>query len=179
MRKYDIDERCTFYFIVYDDDDMKRIQAWTDKKEYAKIYMDFHRCRNYKMKSITKRFDDMMNILNENYHDEINLYNISVRNDKDHKKGKETKIITVPLTSTEQLLINDESVSFMASRVDYSFINEAFHYLKDKYQKVLKTIYLKDVMEKVIYEKQSLFTNAVQVDELMILFRSFPDHFGK
>ena len=179
MRKYEVDERVTFYFVIFDDGDNNRIQAWSDKKDYAKLYMNFHQCKHYKLKSVTKRFDDMINILNENYHDEISLYNIRVKNKEGHKKGHESRLIMVPLTSTENLMIQDEETCLMASRVNYQYINEAFHYMKDKYQKVLKDIFLYDVMNKVIYEKQSKFTNGVEMDELMVLFKSFPDHFGK
>lgn len=107
------------------------------------------------------------------------MYNIRIKNNKNRKKGHESRMIYVPLTSTENMLIQDESVCFLASRIDYSYINETFHYLKKKYQQVLKDIYLYDVMNKVVYEKQSKFTNNVEIDDLMVLFRSFPDHFGK
>ncbi len=179
MRKYEVDERVTFYFVIFDDGDNNRIQAWSDNKDYAKMYMNFHQCKNYKLKAVTKRFDDMVTILNENYHDEIELCNIRIKNVENHKKGHESRMVMVPLTSTEHMLVDDESVCFMASRVDYQYINGAFHYLKDKYQRVLKDIFLYDVMNKVIYEKQSKFTNNVETDDLMVLFRSFPDHFGK
>ncbi len=178
MNNYDADDRVTVYFIVYNEFGEKIIRAWSDNKDYAKAYMDFHKCKNYKMKSLTDTWRNVVNIVNENINDEIELVNINVKNDKKHKLGQECKLMVVPITTTERILINDESVTFMATRVDYSFIEEAFYYLKDKHQKALKSIYLKNVMDKVIHEKQSKFTDYVQMDELKVLFRSFPEHFG-
>lgn len=178
MTTYDPNEECTFYFVIYNDSETKRIQAWTDVKDYAKFYIDFHQCPMHKLKTMTAQYKSIMPILNENLYDEISLVNLEVRNDKHHKKGHETKMITVPLTRTEGMLINDEAVSFMASRIDYSYIESTFYYLKNKYQRTLKDVYLYDVMNKVIHEKESLFTNTVQMDQLMIMFRSLSEHFG-
>ena len=70
------------------------------------------------------------------------------------------------------------SSTFLASRIDYGLINDAIPYMKKKYQNILQSVFLTDVIKKVIYSKNSNFTNSIQFDELMILFRSFPENFG-
>ena len=172
MKKYEEDDTMTCYFVVYDDDRSKIIRGWTDDKDLAKMYMDFHKCKHYKMKKVTNTFREVYHILEENINDEINIYNMNTR----AKKG--SKGITVPLTGTEHTLINEESNTFIASRVNYGYINDAFYYLKDKYQKALKHILLEDVMKNVVYSKHTKITLNLEIDDLMTLFLSLPDQFG-
>ena len=42
MKRYEEDDVMTCYFVVDDRGDCKTIRGWTDDKEYAKLYMDFH-----------------------------------------------------------------------------------------------------------------------------------------
>lgn len=177
MAKYDEDDIATFYFIVMlSDDDENRIIAWSDKKEMAEVYMEFHSCKKLKLKKKTDYLYRITEILNENIHDEINIYNINIGDPK--KKGR-VKSIQIPATETEFRFINEETNTFLASRVCYSYINEAFPYLKGKYQKALNNLFLRDVMGKVLHERNSKFIEEVQFDQLSVLYKCFSDRFGK
>lgn len=177
MKRYEEDDIMTCYFVIYDDGNIKIVRGWSDNKEYAQMYLDFHKCKHYRLKKMTDTCREVVKILEENYNDEIELYNLSIR-DKNGKKGELMKSIVVPMTNTEHTLVNEEINEFMASRINYGYINEAFYYLKSKYQKALKAIFLEDVMKKVVYEKHGKFVQQMQLDELMVLYRSLPDQFG-
>ena len=178
MKKYEPGDNVTFYFVIYNSGGTSQIRGWTDVKYLAEVYMEFHKCKYYSIKKVDDIFERVMDIINENANDEINLCNITVRN-ANHKKGKEeTKTLVVPMTDTELTFVNEEINTLLASRINYGFINEALYYLKDKWQKALKDIYLEDVMRKVVYEKYSTFISSIQLDELMVLYRSLPDQFG-
>ena len=179
MQKYDVDDVCTFYFVLLRNGDSINIQGWSDNKDLAKAYMEFHKCKLFNLKSRTDTFDNMCKILEENTNDEISLYNLTVKAPPDHKKGRETRVISVPLTFTEMNLVKSENMDFLGSRVNYSLLNEAIYYLKNKYLKALKDIYLHDVINHVIMQQQNRFTNEVSMDELLVLFHSYPDHFGE
>lgn len=174
MKRYEEDDNMTCYFII--DERNNIIRGWTDNKEYAKLYLDFHKCKYYKIKKITNTFREVLKIIEENSNDEISIYNINTRSNKKHESSKD---IAVPLTETEGMLINEEANTFLSSRVNYTFINEAFYYLKGKYQKALKSIMLEDVMKNVIYSKRSKIVLDLEIDELLVLFHSIPDQFGE
>lgn len=179
MAKYEEDDIATFYFIVFEPDnyrDENTIVAWSDDKRMAEVYMEFHHCDKLKLKKKTDYLYRITEILNENIHDEINIYNININ---DPKKPGRVKSIQIPATETEFRFINEETNTFLSSRICYSYINEAFPYLKNKYQKALTNIFLYDVMKKVLHERGSKFIEEVQFDQLMVLFTCFSDRFGK
>ncbi len=173
MKKYEPGDIITCYFVVYDDGEHKTIRGWTDNKEYAKIYMDFHHCKHYRIKKITDVSTAIYKIIEENINDEILLFNINT-------KGKNNKSVSmvIPMTNSEKTLVNEESNTLVASRVNYGYINEAMHYLTDKYQKALKMILLDEVIKSVVYSKESKILDRLEIDDLMVLFHSFPDQFG-
>lgn len=180
MAKYEPGDMVTFYFIVHDDGRNKDIRAWTDNKELAKLYLDFHMCKNFILKSSTKTIEEMAKITEENVHDEIKIHNIIVRNPDEHrKKGHETIIVSIPATEIERSMIDEECATFMLSHIRYSYLNTAIPYMKRKYQDALSSIFLNDVINKVCNERQSRITDSVRLDQLLILFRSLPDLFGK
>lgn len=173
MKRYEEDDVMTCYFVVDDRGDCKTIRGWTDDKEYAKLYMDFHKCKSYKLKKMTDTFREVVKVIEENANDEITIYNMNTKN----AKGK-SKAITVPLTETEHTLINEEANTFISSRVNYGYINEAYYYLKGKYRKGLKMILLEDIMKNVVYSKNTKLVLSLEIDDLMVLFHSLSDQFG-
>jgi len=177
MERYDRDDQVTIYFVIHDLGDRQQVQAWSDNKEYVKAYMEFHKCRNFKLKSMTDVMRNILPILDENTNDEISLYNLTVKN-PNHKRGKEAKYLVAPLTSTESMMINDEAKNFLLTRINYGYANEAFPYLKNKYQKALKDIFFEIIMKHIVYNTRNKLIEEFMLDELMILYESFPEHFG-
>lgn len=178
MARYEPGDIVTYHFIVYNDGRHKNIRAWTDNKDLAKMYMEFHQCKDFTIKSVTKRIEEISAITEENLHDEIRIHNILIRNTDKRKKGEETKIISIPATETECLFINDECSTFMLSRIRYSYLNTAIPYMKKKYRDGLESIFLQDIINKVCNERSSNISESVKLDQLMVLFRSLPEFFG-
>lgn len=180
MAKYESGDIVTYYFIIKEIDGNKMVQAWTDNKDLANAYIDFHGCRNFIMKKITGTIDDITKIINENINDEIKLFNVITRNrNKSRKDPDNTTTICIPATDFECRFIREEANTFMSSRINYGLINDAMPYLKKKYQNVLQSIFLTDVIRKVVYSQNVKFTQMVDYDSLMILLRSFPETFGE
>lgn len=179
MAKYEPGDIVTYYFIVYNDGDHKNIQAWTDNKDLAKFYMEFHSCKHLILKSLTKRIEEIAKILEENRNDEIRICNLMVRNSGKRKKGEETKLICVPVTETESLLIQEECSTFMASAVRYSYLNSAVPYLKSKYRRGLDDIFLSDIINSTCNTRSSKMIELIHLDQLLVLFRMLPHTFGK
>lgn len=179
MRKSPDDEM-TYYFVIIDDGNNQRIQAWSDKKDYVKYYMDFHKCDKMHLKKMHGLYSDIIPILEENFHDEIGMFNIFIRNsDPNRKKHQELKSMVIPATNTEIICVSDEIGSFMSSIIEYRWINEMFPYLKKKYQRSIYGCLLGPIMEKVIHEKASPITSSIQFDQVMVMASCFPDHFGQ
>lgn len=174
-KKYEHGDIATFYFVVISDKE-KRIQGWTDDKDLAKYYMDFHKCKRFILKEITRPIDEINKILEENLHDEIVICNIVVKS-KEKKKGFD--VIPIPATNTEILFINEEVNGFMTSYIDYGYLNQVIPYLDKEYQRALRDIFLSDIIKQVIHSKKSNIAMNIQYDQLSILFRSFPEYFGK
>jgi len=179
MAKYQPGDIVTYHFIIKEMNGDKIIQAWTDSKEIAKFYLDFHKCKYFRVKSLTKSIEEITKILEENWNDEIRIFNIITKNRTGKHKDEEFITISIPATETEMMFIREESSTFLASRINYGYINEAIPYMKKKYQDVLQSIFLTDVIRKVIYSHKVKFAQSIQFDELMILFRAFPENFGK
>ena len=76
MAKYQPGDIVTYYFIIKEFDGNKIIQGWTDNKELAKFYMDFHKCKKFKIKTITDSIEEINKIREENWNDEIKLFHI-------------------------------------------------------------------------------------------------------
>ena len=70
MAKYEEGDIVTYYFIIVEDGNDKRIQAWSDHKELVKYYMEFHKCKYYSIKKVDDIFERVMDIINENANDE-------------------------------------------------------------------------------------------------------------
>ena len=177
-RIYDDEDVITIYFVISKDDrGNKKIQGWTDEKECALSYMKFHKCKDFKITKRTSTFGKMIQLINENNNDEISLYNIETKSRHHKKYEPETTLMVVPMTETERIFVNEECKTLLATRIDYNYINNAIDFLKNKYIKVLEKIFLKDAMKKVIHNQQSVIDNF-KLDELLILYYSFPENFG-
>lgn len=177
--RYDDDDNVTFYFVVKIDKSNKSsvIQGWTDKKAIAEYYMQFHKCPLFKMKTMTDKFSSLITILEENNNDEIELFNVLIRNPKG-KPGKEFKYVSVPMTKTEYMFVNEESQDFMASAINYSFLDSAIPYLKPKYRRGVEQCLLSDVIRSTIHNKTSDIITEVGMDNIQILLQLFRENFG-
>lgn len=177
MYKYEDNDIATFYFVIREDKikHQKGVQAWTDEKDLAEYYLRFHNCPDFKLKDVTNKIEEINKILNENIHDEIGIYNITIRNPD---KPRKTKNIFIPATNNEMTFVNGECNSFVSSRVNYSFLNSAIPYLKDKYAKCMKNIFLTCIIDSEIHGKDIPILRDFKFDQLKMLYRSFPGNFG-
>lgn len=178
MAKYDEGDLATYYFVVNDDGNNKQIQGWTDNKALARYYMEFHNCKRFRLTSLTKPIEEIAKILEENNNDEIQIRNVLVRNPKG-KKGKNAKYIQIPVTGTESAFINEESAMFLASTQNYSYLDSAIPYLKKKYRDAIEAVFLSDVIKKVIHNQNPRSITEIELDQLSVLLKLFPDNFGK
>ena len=180
MKKYDGDDEVTMYFIIrrrkHADPEDAMIAAYSDNRALAEAYIEFHNCDIFKLKTIHEKFDNICKILNENPHDEIEIVNISVRDpDNPHK----SKLLAVPMTRTEQVLVNGESISLMATRINYSAISASMDFFKDKYRKAFEVLHFKDAIDVARESKHvSKFISSIEIDDLVVFYRSCPDIFG-
>ena len=150
------------------------IKAWTDKKKLATFYMEFHNCPRYILKTITKRIEDIVAITEENLHDEINIVNIYTRK---NDKG-DGKLITIPATELEATIIREEANTFFQTKIDYSLLNEASGFLKEKYQRAFNKIFLTSIIRYVIHNKHDEVVQQINLDQLLVLIKSFPEDFN-
>jgi hypothetical protein len=179
MSKYQAGDIATFYFVIKEMDGNKIIQGWTDNRELAKFYMEFHKCKHFKLKSMTSSIEDIRKVTEENWNDEIKIYHIITRN-RNRKNSKDDYVttISVPATETECMFIRDEINTLLSSQINYSYINDALPYLKNKYQEALKSIFLTDMIKKAIYSQNTPIVQSIEFDHLLILYKSFPENFG-
>ena len=176
---YEKDDLVTFYFIIIKDERHgSRIQAVTDSKDLAEFYMEFHKCKRFKLKKVHDYYRNILETLNECIHDNIELYTIDIKN-PNGKPGKESKQLIVPLTESEYRMINEECATFMSSLINYNFINQRVGFLKNKYQRALADIRLKDVLDSTLAktERPSPFILSISLDQLKILLSCYPDNF--
>ena len=131
-KKYEPGDTATFYFVITEYNGHKEIQGWTDQKELVQVYMDFHKCKKFHVKKITNTIEEINKIVEENIHDEIGIYNISIKDRG--KKYEKIKEINIPATVTEIMFLNEEANTCMASQIGYSELNEMIPFLKNKYQ---------------------------------------------
>ena len=182
MKKYDGDDEMTMYFIIRRKKELKQklgdgvIAGYTDNRSLAEAYIEFHNCSAFKIKAMTGKFDNICKILEENPFDEIEICNISTR-DPDNRHN--AIYLSIPMTRSEQTLVNSERISLMSSRVNYRVLDSSMEFLKDKYQKALSILHLKDAIRQAQQESQkSNFISSIDIDDLVVFFRSCPDDFG-
>ncbi len=179
MAKYESGDIVTFWFVVYHDPVAgKRIQAFSDNKDLVKAYLEFHKCPEYSIKSMTGTIDSMVPIINENRNDELHIENINTRDPNARKHQNRVKMIQIPITGTESVLLSDDSANFLNSAIPYSYLNSAIPYLKDKWQGVLDDIFLTDIIKHVIHRQTTKKIGYIDVDQLMLMIRLPQAHFG-
>lgn len=182
MGRIDSNDIVTYYIVEVNEDSLgTNIQAWSDDKELVKAYMEFHKCKRFKVKKVTNKMSVIGKYLIENaMHDELGICWISVRNPKP-KPGEELIQVAIPMTQSEMAVINDEINSKFSSYGMYQSTHQMIGFLKNKYQRALAGIMYTEFMKQARMEtpKDNPIINAIQYDELKILFSQFPDHFGK
>jgi hypothetical protein len=177
MLAYDPGDSATFYFVVRDNEDgTRKVRGWTDRKQLAEFYMEFHKCPRYSLKKITKSIEEIHEITEENNVDEIILANIYIK-DRDKNNG-ESKIIVIPATENELQFLNEETQTSFSSRIGYSYLNGVIPYLKKKYISALEDMFLSSLILKEVHNKRDKYNQKIDFDQLMLLFRSFPEEFG-
>lgn len=176
MAKYEPGEIAKYYFVIYTDEkDEKTVQAWSDNKGLVDMYMEFHKCKYFKVKVVSNYIEEIVKLLEENLHDEIKPYRINTR---DPKRKGEVIGMTIPATETEVTYINEETNTFMSSLIGYADLNELIPYLKKKDREAIRNILLEDITAKVCHERRSKIVETVHLDQLMVLYKLFPRKFG-
>jgi REP element-mobilizing transposase RayT len=175
MAVYEPDDIVTCYFIIKKNNNDKRIKAWSEKKSLINIYMKFHNCSNFEVKKITTSLKEIRYITEENLHDEIAITNIITRDR--NKKHSVPIVIQIPATDIELRFVKEESDTFYASHIDYGSLNKVIPYLKYKYQKALDILLLNSIIRRTVHNKIDKINQQIELDELMILFKSFIDDF--
>lgn len=179
MKKYDDEDEVTMYFIIRrkkNADNDGYIAAYSDNRTLAEAYIEFHNCDIFKIKAMKDKFDHICKVLQENPHDEIEICNITIRDpDNPHK----SKLLAVPMTRSEQTLVNGESLTLMASRVNYRVLGSMVDFLKDKYRNALSILHLKDAIAQAEQTSQvSKFIANIEIDDLVVFCRTCPEDFG-
>lgn len=178
-KKYEKDDMVTYYFIIVKDKiHDTRVQAVTDDKNLLEFYLEFHKCKQFKVNKVHDYYKNIIELLNQCTQDNIDLYYIKTKSD-DNKQGY-TQMV-VPMTETEMRMVADESSTFCASIIPYHRMNQMIPFLKNKYQKAIQSIRLDDIINSVLAKKStpSYFIQSIQLDQLRVLLKLYPDSFGK
>lgn len=172
--KYEPGDIATFYFIINNSSNRNYIKAWTDDKNLAEFYMMFHKCPRFKIKKVVRSIEEINKMIDENYFDEISIANI-IAKDNNSDDGK--KLISIPLTGSELQVINDECNSFLSTFIEYSYISNSMSYLKNKYLEILDDILLVPIIDYLQSNVIDKRLGEIDMDQMIILLRSFPDDF--
>jgi len=177
MALYYKGDMATFYFIIKEvPGEESYIKAWTDSKELARFYLKFHKCPYFRIKKITNTIEEIRKITGENHTDRISIGRLVTR-DRERDDGSVT-YISVPITDTEMDIVNHESMSFFSGRIKYNLMDKVIPSLKPKYRELMKEIFLPSVIKRTIHNQPNGCAEAIIMDQLMVLFQSFPDEFG-
>lgn len=177
MKPYERGDIVTYYFVIMTDGDKRIINAWTDDKQLAKFYMEFHKCPKFTLKPVTKAAEEFVDVINDNALDEIKIHRIKIRN-PDGSKKKPLKYVEVPMTENERGLIRTNSTDLMGFQVNYSLLNEMMPYLKGFYRKGLEMIMLPEAIKISCYSKSGRMWSQCELDELLLFYTSNPEVFG-
>jgi hypothetical protein len=178
MARYEPEDIVTYYFVIYEGYTENVIKGWTDDKDLAKFFMEFHKCKNYRLKKLTKTMKEIGGILNNNAHEEISMAEIHTR---DRKRNGEVKLIMIPMTRSELNFIQAETGNFVAGYVNYTAMYDTVQFLKNKYRRALDILLLTPIMNNVcqneVDEKHNLL-QYVDFDQLAIMYKCCPHEFG-
>ena len=178
MKEYEAKDSVTYYFIIQKTLDETMVRAWTDNKDYAKFYMEVHKCKDLSMRVMHGEARQFVDLVNQNRNDEIKIANIKIRNPNPGKKKETTKVVQIPTTDTELALIREETSDLMGLHIDYSLLKEVLPHLKGYYRKGLEMLMLPEAIAFAVYNKRVPMWSDCDYDELKILFESLPDIFG-
>ena len=156
------------------DKEKNLIKAWTDNKELLKFYLDFHKCKDFKTVVIEATVADVYDIVESNLNDEIQIQNLLIR---DPKKPYKEKYLQVPITNEEKDALISEIDYWGSGRINYNLISQYYGIIKNKYRKVFDNILLTDILHSVNSGKKSKFLNKIKLDQLVLLYRTFPGCF--
>lgn len=88
------------------------------------------------------------------------------------------KLIQVPMTQNEMAFVKEDSVDFLSSQINYSYLAEVIPYLKEKYQRALDDILLTDIIQSVVHQKRSRKLELVDIDQISLMPKLPNSHFG-
>ena len=176
---YDEDEVVTAYLVITKGKDVRTgIQAWSLNKQMAKFYMEFHNCKQFHLKEVRGTLREINAITEKSVQDEISIYNILTL-DTDKPGKRKLKPTPTPMTGTEYSHIQAECGMFMSNDIDYELLSQAFDYMESDKQKTCARVALPEVCSVVQHNKHPAILRGVKFDELLVLYRSFPDNFGE
>lgn len=185
---YDYDEMISIYLVIHEskkDTFNDDIVAWSKEKDLAKFYLQFHNCKNLKLKKYKDYPKNILNnVINNHINTEIKLANLRTYNEK----GKET-ILVAPVTDLEMTELHEFTGVFCDTLIDYRSIHKLLGYFKKKYQKALGVILLPLIVNFVLFVGEKTFTsrdkgldsylaNQITIDEIKMLYFLEEDLFG-
>lgn len=182
MPRYEAGDIVTFHFVLEKDPKFgtKSIRAFSDNKDLVKMYMEFHNCPRFTLKTMTMSIEKMKDITNANVHDEIHIENIYIKNPNAKKGENKLQMVQIPMTGAESVTLAADVTEFLSSAIDYAYMNSSIPYLKGKWQDVLKGIFLQDVIKKVTSPTTTNRLGWLDMDHLMVMLRGpLAGTFGK
>ena len=190
---YSYDEKITIYVITYNNPNDLRsttdIIACSKNKNLAKFYIEFHKCKYMKLRTIID-YPKYINehIINNNINCEIQL---APMNSKIYNKNTDSTYFIVPVTELELTDLNEFSGFFCDGLIDYKNIHLYYSYLKNKYRKALDIILLGSVIKDVLFTSKKQFSNEnwkeheemtitnIEMDNIALLYLIEPHLFEK
>lgn len=168
----DVNTKTTCYLIYYIDPDSKekKLVGYTRNKNLLKLYLDFHNCKDMKVKPISATLGEINKILDNHVTCNICMKSLSTRDpDSPHK----TIEVLVPLTSDEYLMMQGCRDAFVIdNQCGYRFILQLMSFFKDKYSDALNNIYLGDIAKRIENMKYNEKVDQIDIDEVMLLIKS-------
>lgn len=174
----DYDDEVVFYVIYSRELEKDCIIGWSDDKDLAKSYYEFHKCKNVYMKKLEGIYEKIYDILKDYINEQIFLKKL-----KTIDNNKIIKLV-VPITVTEESLIYDQIETMCSFLVNYHDIIGWAEYLDKDYFNALNYLYLIDIARAQIYgddpehDKRINIKNFIEFDEIKLLTRLSPTTFG-
>lgn len=172
------DDIVTYWFVIREEERGKYIQAYSRDKKLVKAYIDFHRCPRFTLKEITDKMKNIVPIINQHVHDEIAIIGISTK-DPEAKKGQyKMKLIQIPMTEEERLMLEENVKDYMQIDIPYGYLNSVKPYLKKKYRDALDAVFFPDVVNHVLYHDDPQRLRYVTLDQLVLFIKTNRANFG-
>jgi len=168
---YKLNDMATFYFIIGTDE---VVHGWTDDKKKAQLYLEFHNCPYFKMRKVEMLYKDILRVLNEYIHHQINIEPMITRDE-----DGEIISVGIPTTHAEMDLFNDYESTSGSLSVDYALIQKYFDMFKPKYQAALRALKLDLFIDKELYNKTDPWFLKAKIDQVRLFVQIFSDYFDK